>query len=194
MAQILRGGFCTSEHIQADPSQPPRNPHSYKEKEEWGRDIFGSRGSRELTDPLETPKTSSLSSHLPSASVHAKLLQSRVQLFFFPGPTFCNPMNRSLPDSSFHGILQARILEWVAMPSSRGSSRPRDQTRVSYVSCTGRWVLHHHHHLGSPSFAPFIHNFFQHPFCAIERSQKLLWSIRCACLMGSLFISEWDLS
>ena len=79
--------------------------------------------------------------------------------FFFPGPTFCNPMNRSLPESSVHGILQARILEWVAMPSSRGSSRPRDQTRVSYVSCTGRWVLHHHHHLGSPSFAPFIHNF-----------------------------------
>ena len=33
------------------------------------------------------------------------------------------------------GILQARILEWVAMPSSRGSSQPRDQTRVSYVSC-----------------------------------------------------------
>ena len=32
------------------------------------------------------------------------------------------------------GILQARILEWVAMPSSRGSSRPRDQTRVSYVT------------------------------------------------------------
>ena len=33
------------------------------------------------------------------------------------------------------GILQARLLEWVAMPSSRGSSQPRDQTRVSYSSC-----------------------------------------------------------
>ena len=43
--------------------------------------------------------------------------------------------------SSVHGILQARILEWVAMPSSRGSSRPWDQTRVSYVSCIGRQVL-----------------------------------------------------
>jgi len=36
-------------------------------------------------------------------------------------PTLCNPVNCSLPGSSVHGILQARILEWVAMPSSRGS-------------------------------------------------------------------------
>ena len=39
-------------------------------------------------------------------------------------------------DSSVHGILQARILEWVAKPSSRGSSQPRDRTCVSYCSCT----------------------------------------------------------
>ena len=38
------------------------------------------------------------------------------------------------PGSSVHGILQARILEWVAMPSSRGSSQPRDQTQVSWVA------------------------------------------------------------
>ena len=43
-------------------------------------------------------------------------------------PTLHNPMDCSLPDSSLHGILQVRILEWVAMPSSRGSSRPRDGT------------------------------------------------------------------
>ena len=47
-------------------------------------------------------------------------------------PTLCNPMNCSPPGSSVHRALQARILEWVAM-SSRGSSRPRDQT---WVSCT----------------------------------------------------------
>ena len=44
-------------------------------------------------------------------------------------------MDHSPPGSSVHGILQARILEWVAMPSSRGSSRPRNQTHVSCVSC-----------------------------------------------------------
>ena len=49
-------------------------------------------------------------------------------------------MDRSPPDSSVHGILQARILEWVAMPSSRGSSQPREETLVSYVSCISRRV------------------------------------------------------
>ena len=43
----------------------------------------------------------------------------------------CDPVDCSPPGSSAHGILQARILEWVAMPFSRGSSQPRDQTRVS---------------------------------------------------------------
>ena len=41
-------------------------------------------------------------------------------------PTLCDPVDCSLPGSSVHGIRQARILEWVAMSSSRGSSRPRD--------------------------------------------------------------------
>ena len=46
-------------------------------------------------------------------------------------PTLCGPMDCSPPGSSVHGILQARILEWVAMPSSRGSSRPRAWTCIS---------------------------------------------------------------
>ena len=51
-------------------------------------------------------------------------------------PTLCNPMNCSLPGSSLHGILQARVLEWVAISFSRGSSWLRDQTQVSRT--TGR--------------------------------------------------------
>ena len=43
-------------------------------------------------------------------------------------------MDHSLPHSSVHGILQARILEWVAITFSRGSSRPRDQARVSHIA------------------------------------------------------------
>ena len=46
---------------------------------------------------------------------------------FQSGPTLCNHMDCNLPGSSVHAILQARILEWVAMPSSKGSFRPRDQ-------------------------------------------------------------------
>ena len=47
------------------------------------------------------------------------------------GPTLYKPMNCSPPGSSVHGILQVRILEWVAMPSSRASSQPRGQTLVT---------------------------------------------------------------
>ena len=52
-------------------------------------------------------------------------------------------MDCNLPGSCVHGILQARILEWVAMPSSRVFSQPRDQTHISYVSYIGRQVLYH---------------------------------------------------
>ena len=51
--------------------------------------------------------------------------------------TLCDPMDYSPVGSSVHGILQARILEWAAMPSSRGSSYPRDGI---HISCLGRWM------------------------------------------------------
>ena len=47
--------------------------------------------------------------------------------------TLCDPVDCSLPDFSVHGILQARILEWVSIPFSRGSSRPRNWTWVSRI-------------------------------------------------------------
>ena len=49
-------------------------------------------------------------------------------------PTFCDPIDGSLPGSSIRGILQSRILEWVAMSFSRRSSQPRDQTSVSRIA------------------------------------------------------------
>ena len=64
--------------------------------------------------------------------VLAKSLQSCLTLW--------NPIDCSLPGSSVHGILQARILEWVAILFSRGSSQPRDRTWVS-------WILYHEGHL-----------------------------------------------
>ena len=53
------------------------------------------------------------------------------------------PMDCSPPGSSVHGVPQARILEWVAISSSRESSWPRDWTPISYVSCIGRQILYH---------------------------------------------------
>ena len=55
----------------------------------------------------------------------------------------CDPMDCNQSGSSVHGILQARILEWVAIFSSRGSSQPRDWTHVSCVSCTAGGFFTH---------------------------------------------------
>ena len=70
--------------------------------------------------------------------VCAKSLQSYL--------TFCDPVDYSSPCSSVHTFLQARILEWAAVPSSRGSSRPKDGTHVSW--CLLHW------HAGSLPLAP----------------------------------------
>ena len=57
-------------------------------------------------------------------------------------PTLCDPMECSPPGSSVHGIHQTRILEWVAISFSRGSSQPRDGTQVSYIAgrCFNLWA------------------------------------------------------
>ena len=67
---------------------------------------------------------------LPSEPPGKKVKSEVAQLC----PTLCDPMDCSLPGSSFHGILQARVLEWVAISFSRGSSRPRVRTRVSGIA------------------------------------------------------------
>ena len=67
-------------------------------------------------------------------------LSSYLGIYFFQSevtqlcPTLCDPMDCSLLGSSLHGILQARVLEWVAISFSRGSSRPRDWTWVSWIA------------------------------------------------------------
>ena len=92
--------------------------------------------------------------------VRAKLLHSC--------PSFCDPSDCSLPGSFLNGIIQARILEWVAMSSSRGSSWPRDQT---CVSCTDRWILYHWNTGGN-----YIS--LQIPGCiAYSRRQDHLWRL-----------------
>ena len=61
-------------------------------------------------------------------------------------------MDGSPAGSSFHGILQARILEWVAIAFSRRSTPPKHRTHLSYISCLGRRVLYHSCPLGSPFY------------------------------------------
>ena len=89
-----------------------------------------------------------------------------------PCPTLCNPMDDSLPGSSVHRILQARIQEWVAIPFSRGSSQPTDWTRVS---CTGRRILcckPHKQSILTNHFSPIYH-FDLTEFFPVLRHKKL---------------------
>ena len=71
------------------------------------------------------------------ACVCADLLQSMLNCY--SRGRLCDPMDCRPPGSSVHGILQAKILEWIAVPSSRGSSQPWDGICVSFI---GRWVLY----------------------------------------------------
>ena len=57
--------------------------------------------------------------------------------------TLCDPTDCNLPGSSTHGISQARVLEWVAIFSSRGSSQSRERIYISCISSIGRWILYH---------------------------------------------------
>ena len=90
-------------------------------------------------------------------------------------PTLCDPMDCSPPGSSVHGILQARILEWAAMPSSRGSSQPRNQTHVSHI--TGDSLSHE----GSPGILGWV----AYPFSR-ETSWLKNWT-GVSCIVGRFF-------
>ena len=63
----------------------------------------------------------------------------------------CDPVDPSPPGSSVHGIFQARVLEWVALPFSRASSQPRDWTHISCISWHWQTDSLPLYHLGSPS-------------------------------------------
>ena len=75
-----------------------------------------------------------LSSFLSHSKTRSNSAEKVKVLATYLSLTLYDPMDCSLPGSSVHGILQARILEWVAISFSRGSSPPRDQTWFSYTA------------------------------------------------------------
>ena len=85
--------------------------------------MINTRSSRKINMKM---KKGTLKSYYVRKSVKVLVAQSCL--------TFCNPMNCSLPGSSVHVILQARILEWVSILFSKGSSQPRDRIWVSQFS------------------------------------------------------------
>ena len=86
-----------------------------------------------------TPDFTQTHVHWVSDAIHIPIGMSEVAQSC---PTLCDPMDCSLPGSSIRGILQARILEWVAISFSRGSSQPRDWTQVSRIRgrCFNLWA------------------------------------------------------
>ena len=90
-------------------------------------------------------------------------------------PTLYDPM-----DYTVHGILQARILEWVAFPFSRGYSQPRDQTQVPHC----RKILYQLSHKGSPRILEWL----AYPFSS-RSSWPRNWT-RVSCIAGGFF-TNW---
>ena len=78
--------------------------------------------------------------------------------------TLSDPMDCSLPGSSVHEISQARILEWVAISFSRGSSQPRDQVQIS---CTSRWILYLWATWDSVPISPLLTGCMCGPMCVL---------------------------
>ena len=102
-------------------------------------------------------------------AVAAKLLQSCL--------TLCDPINGSPPGSSVPGILQARIVEWVAISFSRGSSQPRDRTRVSRI--VGRHFTHWAtREMMSTSIISFLFVFWWRMWVMIQHYFNEAWSPR----------------
>ena len=92
-------------------------------------------------------------------------------------PTLCDPI-----DYTVHGILQARILDWVAFPFSRGSSQPRGQTQVSRIA--GGWILYQLSHKGSPRILEWVAYTFS------SGSSKPRNQTEVSCIAGGFF-TNW---
>ena len=115
-------------------------------------------------------------------------------------PTLCDPMDYSPPGSSVHGILQARILEWVAIPFSRGSFRPRDQSRVYCIA--GRfftiWATGKAHHQAlRQTLPPSLLEFLEQSTSfaeAHDKVQQMLPSLPRLFVGDSIESFSWDKS
>ena len=110
----------------------------FPRQKQWSGQPFPSLGY--LPDPgikPASPVSSVMATEFFTAEPPGKLFNHTMKMKVLVSQlclTLCNPMECSLAGSSVHGILQARIVEWVAISYSRGSSWPRDQTQVSCIA------------------------------------------------------------
>ena len=105
-------------------------------------------------------------------------------------PTLCNPMDCSPPGSSVHGTSQARTLERVAVSYSRRSSRPRDWTHASCVSCIDMWIFSSglSHRADKSPMTCHLFCFKHHPFLSwVPTASILSPSVMCSCRFEETF-------
>ena len=118
----------------------------------WVRKSLEKEMATHSSNSMEPGRLQSMGSHGVTRSQHNwanftctfKLM--RQELACVCGQSYlivCDPVDYSPPDFSVHGIFQARILEQVVISSSRRSSKPKDTTHLSCVSCTGRQILYY---------------------------------------------------
>ena len=126
-------------------------------------------------------------------------------------PTLCDPVDCSLPGSSLHGILQARILERVTISFSRGSSQPRDRTQVSHIGgrCFNLWATREalfksalkkrKRNHGDERYLFFISFCFSKMFCLSWLNKIKIWQfyarreVSRSKILKLLLESHWDI-
>ena len=118
------------------------------------------------------------SCHLKQSEIESQMNVRARALSSFSRAQLSDPMDYSPPGSSAHGILQAKILEWVAMPSSRDLPHAGIKP-LSHVSCIGRWVLYHQHHLGSSDecISTYIHTHTQRSCMKTDGSNMHIFNV-----------------
>ena len=112
-----------------------------------------------------------------------------VVLICFPCVQLCEPVDCSPPGSSVHGILHGRILEWVAMPSSKESSPPKDPIWVSYISCIADRFFTAES-LGKSSYLPWVWTRKLSINCSIATYNYILNQVFSICAIMPLSFSE----
>ena len=127
--------------------------------------------------PISSPCTH-LCTHMPNYTRNLIISNCCCSSVTKSCPTRCNPMNCNPPDSSVHGIFQARILQWVAIFFSRRASWPRNRTHISWI---GRQILYCLSHMGSPIYHDFCLNWHLHNLRCI-----------CCCLVAKSCLTLCD--
>ena len=130
-------GDTTSTPAPPQGRNPPGAPGTCKSPEQrhWPRQESGRPCLDLLRQVLQSgPIYPPTHRHTHTHTTHPSLFSCCLCLVTRWCPILCNPMDCSPPGSSVHGILQARILEWVAISFSRGYSQPRDRTQVSCMA------------------------------------------------------------